>query len=195
MRYDGPHVGMSLDPAAFYTYLTHARRDLWGALEGLPDRVLAADVIPGARFRSIKDLLFHIPAGEDWWLHENILRDPPVWQSFPDLGGLDDARRRADEPLPRLLDYWWQVEASTLDYLGRLTPAELGRTVRFTVARGEVRFLVAGALWHVMQHEVRHTAQIALLVRQAGWTPPALDLDNYLLAGLVPDLSRGPGSG
>ena len=30
-------------------------------------------------------------------------------------------------------------------------------------------------MWHVMTHEVRHTAQIALLVRQLGHTPPWLD--------------------
>ena len=30
-------------------------------------------------------------------------------------------------------------------------------------------------MWYVMTHEVRHTAQIALLVRQLGHTPPWLD--------------------
>ena len=30
-------------------------------------------------------------------------------------------------------------------------------------------------MWHVMTHEVRHTAQIALLIRLLGHTPPWLD--------------------
>ena len=30
-------------------------------------------------------------------------------------------------------------------------------------------------LWHVMTHEVRHTAQIVLLIRLLGHTPPWLD--------------------
>ena len=30
--------------------------------------------------------------------------------------------------------------------------------------------------WHVMQHEVRHTAHIVQLIRLLGHTPPPLDL-------------------
>ncbi len=35
-------------------------------------------------------------------------------------------------------------------------------------------------LWHVMIHEMRHTAQIALLLRSQAIKPPSLDLLNYL---------------
>jgi len=171
-----------VDVKTFYDYLTHARRELWESLGAVPDETLSASVIPGTRFRSIKDLLFHVPAGEDWWLHENILEDRPMWEAFPGLGKLADSRLHADQPLSRLFDYWQQVEASSLDYLKCLTSEELGRTITFAVPRGEVSFIVGDALWHVMQHEVRHSAQIVLLLRLAGWTPPALDLDNYLLA-------------
>jgi uncharacterized damage-inducible protein DinB len=46
----------------------------------------------------------------------------------------------------------------------------------------ELRYTVAGLLWHVMLHEVRHTAQIAVLLRTQGIKPPALDLLWYLPA-------------
>ena len=31
-------------------------------------------------------------------------------------------------------------------------------------------------MWHVMQHEVRHTAQIVQMIRTLGYEPPSLDL-------------------
>jgi uncharacterized damage-inducible protein DinB len=44
----------------------------------------------------------------------------------------------------------------------------------------EERFTVDGLLWHVMIHEMRHTAQIAVLLRTQDIKPPFLDLLNYL---------------
>ena len=45
------------------------------------------------------------------------------------------------------------------------------------------RYTVDGLLWHVMIHEMRHTAQIAVLLRTQGIKPPWLDLLNYLPSG------------
>jgi uncharacterized damage-inducible protein DinB len=44
----------------------------------------------------------------------------------------------------------------------------------------EERFTVDGLLWHVMIHEMRHMARIAVLLRSQGLKPPWLDLMNYL---------------
>lgn len=169
-----------LDIPRFYDYLVRARRDLWAFLETIPDEVLSREVIPGPRFRSVKDLVLHISVIEDSWLHEDILRDPPVWESTTDLLGALDGPYYADKPLPAVLEYWRRVEKSTLEYLSRLTPGELAREVGVKSSRGEDYFTVEGLLWHVLQHEVRHTAQIALLCRQAGFSPPQLDLLVYL---------------
>jgi len=35
-------------------------------------------------------------------------------------------------------------------------------------------------LWHIMIHEIRHTAQIVVLLRTQGIRPPSLDLLFYL---------------
>ena len=43
-----------------------------------------------------------------------------------------------------------------------------------------VRFTVDGLLWHIMIHEMRHTAQIAMLLRMLDIKPPSLDLLFYL---------------
>ncbi|CAM3841923.1 DinB family protein [Deinococcus frigens] len=163
-----------------YSYLTRARRDLWAALEATPDEVLSRPVLSGSRFHSIKDLVLHIPAVEDSWIHEDLLADAPVWERVPAIQGAEDGPVYAAFPLEALLDYWRQVEASTQTYLGRLTPAELAREVVVNGSEGEERFTVDGLLWHVLIHEMRHTAQIAVLLRQAGIKPPFLDLLNYL---------------
>lgn len=153
----------------FYQYLTQTRRDLWAILEGLPDEVLSKDMIPAERFRCIKDLLMHIAAVEDSWIHEDILRDTPVWQSALPEALQQDGAFFADTPLETILSYWKAVEISTLGFLEELQDSDLTRIV-------EEQRSVEGLLWHVMQHEVRHTAQVALLIRQQGFKPPALDL-------------------
>ncbi len=166
-------MGFEMNIQTFYQYLTQARRDLWAGLENLPDEVLSKNMIPAERFHCIKDLLMHIAAVEDSWIHEDILRDTPVWQSALPQALSQDGVFFAATPLETILSYWKNVEASTLGFLEGLQTSELSRIV-------EEERTVEGLLWHVMQHEVRHTAQIALLIRQQGFKPPALDLLWYL---------------
>jgi uncharacterized damage-inducible protein DinB len=164
-----------------YDYLVRSRRDLWATLEGAPDDVLSRPLLDGARLHCIKDLVFHTAVVEDCWLHEDILREQPVRESIP---ALKDCPRwkpvYADFPLETLLDYWRAVEQSTLTYLATLTDDEL-RRVGIVYDAPEKRYTVDGLLWHVMIHEMRHTAQIAVLLRTQDIEPPWLDLKNYLL--------------
>ncbi|GGL97076.1 DinB family protein [Deinococcus aerophilus] len=160
-----------------YDYLRRARRDLWSTLEAVPDEVLSRPVLDGERFHSIKDLVAHTASVEDGWLHYTILRDPPVKDCFPVLKETRDGPVFGAFPLSDLLDYWRAVEASTVVYLSTLTDADLDRVVEDTP---EEHFKLDGLLWHVMLHEVRHTAQIAALLRTQGVRPPSMDLLFYL---------------
>jgi uncharacterized damage-inducible protein DinB len=163
-----------------YDYLVRARRDLWTTLEGAPDEVLSRPLLDGKRLHCIKDLVFHVAIVEDCWLHEDILRDQPVVKTIP---AFKDYPRwmpaYAGFPLETLLNYWRLVEESTLSYLAALTDDELKRIVIVHDAPEE-RYTVDGLLWHVMIHEMRHTAQIAILLRTQHIEPPWLDLKNYL---------------
>ncbi len=160
-----------------YDYLMRARRDLWTTLEGVPDEVLSSPLIGGPRFQCVKDLIFHIAGVEDGWLHHTILRDEPVQVGTPVIKDIQEGPFCAEIPLGTLLDYWRAVEQSTLKYLAALTETELDRLVDDSPTD---RFRLDGILWHVMIHEMRHMAQIALLLRMQGIQPPGLDLFYYL---------------
>ena len=162
-----------------YAYLGRARRDLWATLEATPDEVLSRALLDGERFHSIKDLLFHVAAVEDGWLHEDIRRMPPVLDAFPELSATTGGPEYARFLLRELLDYWRAVESSTLGYLAALTDSELRRVVSVHDAPDE-RYTVDGLFSHVIFHEMRHTAQICMLLRMQGVTPPSLDLLFYL---------------
>lgn len=168
-----------------YDYLVRARRDLWAVLERTPDEMLSKPMLEGEnlRFKCIKDLVAHVPIIEDSWVHEDFLRDQPVLDDFPVLeaaGG--DGPFYAQTPLADLLNYWKAVEASTLKYLPSLTPQDLSRQVVLGGPEGQESMTLDGLMWHVLVHEMRHTAQIALLLRMQGVKPPQFDVIAYLPA-------------
>ena len=160
-----------------YDYLVRARRDLWATLETVPDEVLTRPLLDGKRFHCIKDLVAHTAGVEDGWIHYTILQDSPVEDAFSALKAAGDGPVYAKFPLQTLLDYWRAVEQSTLVYLATLSDADLERLVDDSPTE---RFKLDGLLWHVMLHEVRHTAQICALLRMQGIKPPSLDLLFYL---------------
>ena len=160
-----------------YDYLTRARRDLWQTLEDAREEVLSKNLLGAKRFHCIKDLVFHIAEVEDGWIHGDLLRVSPVQDSF---AYLQDHDFYADMPLGRLLEYWRAVEQDTLRHL----PALVGDSQRVVTVEDwppeHQRFRQEDLLWHVLLHEVRHTAQIAALLRTQGIEPPQLDLLFYL---------------
>ena len=164
--------------SSFYDYLVRARRDLFTFLRSMPDEALSRDVIPGKRFHCIKDLVFHIGEVEDSWIHEDILSDKPIWESATGFPQDFEKAYHADQSLEWMLEYWLNVEKSTLEHLAEFE-ASLAREFSFDRRDDTLKMTGEEILWHVMQHEVRHTAQIALLARQLGFTPPQLDFEAY----------------
>lgn len=162
-----------------YRYLVQARSDLWAALEGVPDEILSRPLLNGDRFHCVKDLIFHIADVEDGWINGDILQGEMVQKSIPVLWNMQSGPVFADVALQMLLDYWRAVEQSTQAYLARLDENELKRIVVIDDSP-EKRLAVDGLLWHVIMHEIRHTAQICVLLRTQGIKPPSLDLLFYL---------------
>jgi uncharacterized damage-inducible protein DinB len=162
-----------------YDYLVRARHDLWQVLEAVPEEILSRPLLDGARFHCIKDVIFHLADVEDGWINGDIRRAEMVQQAIPELRESAGGPVYAGVELHLLLEYWRQVERATLAYLAGLTHEELRRPVAVDDS-GEHRHTVDGLLWHVLLHEVRHTAQIAVLLRTQGVEPPSLDLLWYL---------------
>ncbi|WP_295821081.1 DinB family protein [uncultured Deinococcus sp.] len=169
-----------MNPLETYDYLTRARRDLWATLEAAPDEVLRRPLLHGKRFDSILDLVLHTAEVEDGWIHGDFQGLPMVQDRHPDV------RDRPDGPdtalsLATIQAYWQDVEADTQAYLSALTDSDLTRVVTLEDwPEGHRQFRLDGLVWHVLLHEVRHTAQIAALLRTQGVKPPQLDLLFYL---------------
>ena len=165
--------------AESYDYLVRARRDLWAMLERVPDEVLSRPLLNGAKLHCIKDLVFHIASVEDFWMHEEILREQPMWKTTPGFENTQGGPVFAGFALETLVDYWRMVEQRTLAYLATLTDDELKRVVSVHDRPGK-RYTVDGLLWNLIIHEARHVAQISVLLRTQGIEPPFLDLLKYL---------------
>ncbi len=106
-----------------YDYLVRTYRELWAALEKVPDEALSRPLLGDTWFPCLKDLMFHIITVEDGWLNMDILRQEPVLEQFPALCNVEEGAVCGFR-LETLLDYWKAVEKSTLDYLGTLTDDE-----------------------------------------------------------------------
>ncbi|MEW6421555.1 MAG: DinB family protein [Deinococcota bacterium] len=174
----------------YYAYLSGAREQLWNFLRALPAADLDRPLIEGDRFRNIKDLLLHVVDVEDHWVHGIALGDS-VAGRYPH----DWVQPRAEQyDLSWITRYGQEVGEKTRAFLA--SDPDLSRPVKLvqddpasdTVTLDQL-------LWHVMTHEVRHTAQIALLIRQLGHTPPWLDYLRFMrpqpvlaLAGSVPEV-------
>jgi len=159
----------------YYAYLSAAREQLQNFLRALPAADLDRPLLGGDRFRNIKDLLLHVTDVEDHWVH-GIALGGGVGSAYPH----DWVQPRAEQyDLGWIIAYGQEVSHKTRALLE--SEPDLARPVKLvqddpasdTVTLDQL-------LWHVMTHEVRHTAQIALLVRQLGHTPPWLDYLRFI---------------
>lgn len=161
----------------YYAYLSAARAQLWNFLRALPPADLDRDLIEsGDRFHTIKDLVLHVTDVEDHWVH-NIARGDGVTRE----GRFSHdwvSPNAAQYDLAWIIEYGREVNGRTQAFLD--SDPDMNRSVKLvqddpasdTVSLDQL-------LWHVMTHEVRHTAQIALMIRQLGHTPPWLDYMRY----------------
>ncbi|MDO4246400.1 MAG: DinB family protein [Deinococcus sp.] len=156
----------------YYRYLSAAREQLWQFLRALPEEDLNRDMMEsGERFHNIKDLMLHIADVEDHWIHD-IVRGDAIQGSGYEHDWVRPQAERYD--LSWVLTYSRKVTEATRRFLD--SEPDLERPVKLVQDDPDSATVTLDQLlWHVMTHEVRHTAQIALLVRQLGHTPPWLD--------------------
>jgi uncharacterized damage-inducible protein DinB len=166
-----------VDLKGFYAYLLWSREGLWRALKGVSEEALERPLVR-KRLRSVKALLLHTAVVEDAWLHEDILRAPMVLAGFPEVEAVLE-REGEGLPLRALRAYQEAVGRATWAFLQG--PVDENQVVALHDAPEE-RYPLGDLLWHAFLHEVRHLAQVVLLLRLLGVEPPALDLYFFLKA-------------
>ena len=135
-------------------------REKWhGWLAKHPD-AMTLTLQPSGRFATVGALVDHIFLVEA--RHLARLQRLPV----PDTSNVPA------NDVERLFGYAELVRQSFRQYLPTLTDDDASTAREFTVLSGTARMTPRKLLIHCALHEVRHWAQIALGVRQAGLEPP-----------------------
>lgn len=168
----------------YYTYLSASREQLWNYVRALPTEDLDRSTIEnGERFKNIKDLLLHVIDVEDHWIH-GIARNEGVQQAgLYKHNWIEPQAEQYD--ISWIVEYGQEVTKRTLAFLDSQPDLEQPvKLVQDDPASATVT--LDQLLWHVMTHEVRHTAQIALMIRLLGHTPPWLDYLRFVRPNLTP---------
>lgn len=175
----------------YYAYLSAAREQLWNYLRALPPTDLDRNLIEGGdRFHNIKDLLLHVTDVEDHWVHHIARRDGVHLDERFKHDWVNPQAQQYD--LSWIITYGREVTDRTRAFLdGEPDLNQQVKLVQDDPASDTVT--LDQLMWHVMTHEVRHTAQIALLVRLLGHTPPWLDYMRFARPQVTAEQSGGVG--
>ena len=148
---------LSIDELLLYS---SEEREKWRHWFAVHPAALDAPVQPGARFPTVGKLIDHIFLVERRHL-QRLASQPP-----------SDATGLTGNNAAPLFDYGGSVRRE-MEQLLRDLDDEDAATVRTIEVRDE-RVLMSPRklLFHILLHEIRHWAQIALAVRLAGFEPP-----------------------
>ncbi len=124
---------------------------------------------PNPKVESIGTLLLHIAAVEFSYIQEDIMKRPmgeewkmafPVRFDMPQVSG---------EPPEFYIGKLDEVRVQTLEVLGGLTDADLGRMIEplepGNSGAPPVEYSIEWILYHVTEHEAHHKGQVALMKR------------------------------
>ena len=150
-------VGIGLDELLRYSDYERAKWREW--LSADPTR-LAIAFQPGGRFPTVGSIVDHIFLVEKRHLSRLQGTTPP------------NATGVADDDPRALFAYGEQVREQFREYATAL-PDPDGEMV-LDIPLGVFRFTRRKLAVHIVQHEIRHLAQIAYAVRVAGYEPPGM---------------------
>jgi len=154
--------------AELLSYSDHERAKWRAWLEADPSR-LSLPVQGGGRFPTIESLLDHMFLVERRHLARMEGATPP------------DSTGVAAGDVKRLFEYGELVRADFTRFVSTLDDATAAKRFTFTIPAGPQTMSRRKLATHVVLHEVRHLAQIALAARAAGVAPPG-DHDLFFFA-------------
>ena len=135
-------------------------REKWRTFFAVHPQAMEIPLHPGGRFSTVGKLIDHIFLVER--RHVQRLRGEPL----ADRTGL------TGNNAPPLFDYGASVRRELEHYVGELDDDVAGQIRVFEVRDQQWSMSARKLLFHVLMHEVRHWAQIALAIRLAGLDPP-----------------------
>ena len=150
-------IALSLKELLAYT---DEERGKWRKWFAAHPAAMDVPMQPGGRFATIAALIDHIFLVET--RHLARLRHDAVPEGSGVTGGDVDA----------LFAYAASTRDALRAYITKLDDVDAEQPREFKVQSGTARMTPRKLLLHVGIHEIRHWAQIALAVRQAGLSPP-----------------------
>ena len=138
----------------------NAERDKWRLWFAANPAAMDAPLQPDARFGTVGKLIDHIFLVER--RHLQRLTGDPVAEST----GLTGSNAAP------LFDYGASVRRELEQYIDQLDDDVAEQVRPFEVRNGRWEMSPRKLLFHILLHEARHWAQIALAVRLAGFEPP-----------------------
>jgi uncharacterized damage-inducible protein DinB len=166
------------DIQLLYEYDRWANNRVLRAASALSDEQFTRDL--GGSFRSARDTLVHIIAGEWGWLA--YWKEPTLSAAF-----VADLRKRRDalfhpNTFPNLAAVqrkWAEVEKEQAEFVNGVTNESLRRMLPFRTTQASL----ANLMQHLANHSTYHRGQIALMMRQLGAKPLATDFHVFLVEG------------
>lgn len=150
-------VAIAFDEMVRYT---NEERDKWRTWLGHHSAALEAPVQPGGRFPTVGRLIDHI------FLVERRHLQRLTGQKISDSTGL------TGNNVAPLFDYGASVRRELEQFVGDLGDDDADMPRSIDVREEKWSVTPRKLLFHILLHEARHWAQIALAVRLAGFDPP-----------------------
>lgn len=150
---------LTLDFEELHRY-TLEERDKWRHFFDLHPDAMDAPIQSGGRFPTVGKLIDHIFLVEQ--RHLQRLRG----EALAEQTGL------TGNNAPPLFDYGASVRRELEQLVGDLDEDVASQMRTFNVRNQDWPMSSRKLLFHILLHEIRHWAQIALAVRQAGLEPP-----------------------
>ncbi|MBV9889128.1 MAG: DinB family protein [Acidobacteria bacterium] len=132
----------------------------------------------GGSFRSVRDTLVHIVAGEWGWLtiwKELALTSAFVTDLWTRIGITFDPNAYPD--IAAVQAKWGEVEREQIEFVNGVTDESLGRMLPIRTTQ----ISLAHLMQHMANHSTYHRGQISLMMRQLGAEPVATDFARFLL--------------
>ena len=157
------------DLQRLYDFSYWANRKLFDVIVQLPPEQFTQTVT--GSYGSIRNALVHVMSAEWGWLDR--------------CGGEERGPRLDPNDYPTkesVIETWRRVEGYMRAFLPTLRDEDLARKIEFSLGGGPTHVIALGDLMqHSIIHAAHHRGQVALMLRELGYTPGNFDYVIYCM--------------